>query len=43
MPEGGLNGYFNSQPHKEADSCTMKRQTERSYFNSQPHKEADEP
>ena len=34
-------GYFNSQPHKEADSCFLLKGAEQNYFNSQPHKEAD--
>ena len=34
-------GYFNSQPHKEADTLWYHRIGKRRYFNSQPHKEAD--
>ena len=37
----GMNIYFNSQPHKEADvSCNLLKPP-KSHFNSQPHKEAD--
>ena len=37
----GLTGYFNSQPHEEADWRTWLSRRIRSYFNSQPHEEAD--
>ena len=33
--------HFNSQPHKEADSCIASTMAFLVYFNSQPHKEAD--
>ena len=33
--------YFNSQPHKEADSADFSNPHGSLYFNSQPHKEAD--
>ena len=33
--------YFNSQPHKEADTTTWLSLLPPVYFNSQPHKEAD--
>ena len=33
--------YFNSQPHKEADSLPGYNHIGTPYFNSQPHKEAD--
>ena len=33
--------YFNSQPHKEADTKPEKSESPEIYFNSQPHKEAD--
>ena len=35
------DSYFNSQPHKEADSLLMTSCVNEKYFNSQPHKEAD--
>ena len=35
------NAYFNSQPHKEADSNVQADLRIEEYFNSQPHKEAD--
>ena len=34
-------GYFNSQPHKEADEKLRILAHAHLYFNSQPHKEAD--
>ena len=36
------NGYFNSQPHEEADCVAMIGSPVLSNFNSQPHEEADE-
>ena len=36
------SSYFNSQPHKEADSVRMRRGPPWRDFNSQPHKEADD-
>ena len=33
--------YFNSQPHKEADSAAAAGWLRSVHFNSQPHKEAD--
>ena len=33
--------YFNSQPHKEADSVFLVNHSAQDNFNSQPHKEAD--
>ena len=33
--------YFNSQPHKEADSVSIQCIFRHGNFNSQPHKEAD--
>ena len=35
-------GYFNSQPHEEADGRIMKSSWLHIHFNSQPHEEADE-
>ena len=35
------NKYFNSQPHKEADSDNLVLESFVIHFNSQPHKEAD--
>ena len=34
-------GYFNSQPHEEADGRIMKSSWLHIHFNSQPHEEAD--
>ena len=36
-----VHGYFNSQPHKEADVVSNQFVCEADNFNSQPHKEAD--
>ena len=33
--------YFNSQPHKEADTIRTLMERRFTHFNSQPHKEAD--
>ena len=38
---GGMNAYFNSQPHKEADKAKVGVFSIALDFNSQPHKEAD--
>ncbi len=38
---GEVNEYFNSQPHKEADSDCVIYSIITEHFNSQPHKEAD--
>ena len=37
----GIESYFNSQPHEEADNCGKERLNHLTYFNSQPHEEAD--
>ena len=39
--ESCVKGYFNSQPHKEADHKCVWLCNWLEYFNSQPHKEAD--
>ena len=36
-----VQGYFNSQPHEEADIPERSLQAVAIYFNSQPHEEAD--
>ena len=36
-----LRGYFNSQPHEEADRLKFESAPDILYFNSQPHEEAD--
>ena len=38
-----MDGYFNSQPHEEADMASERNGGYKEYFNSQPHEEADAP
>ena len=35
-------GYFNSQPHEEADIDFLNTRGRSVHFNSQPHEEADQ-